>query len=388
MYIINANVLTMDGPDIPNGYVRISDGKIAAVGSMDELGAIAAADDDLLDLKGKTLMPGFIDAHSHLGLFEDGMGAEGDDINEDADPVTPHIRALDGINPFDRGFTEARQAGVTCAVISPGSANPISGQICAVKTCGRRADDMLVAPALGLKFALGENPKMSYGNKAQSPVTRMATAALIREQLLKASRYMRDKQRAADEDGDEPDFDVRMEALLPLLRGEARAHFHAHKAYDILTAVRIAKEFSLDYTLIHCTEGYLIADILAGLGARAVCGPLLLTRTKPELVGMSAENCGVLASAGVLTAISTDYPEAPAGFLAASASLAVAGGMTRRAALEAITIAAARTAGLEDRLGSITPGKDADILVFAEDPFNLGVKPELVFMGGKIVDSY
>jgi imidazolonepropionase-like amidohydrolase len=249
---------------------------------------------------------------------------------------------------------------------------------------------MAVASPLAIKFALGENPKMSYGNKAQSPVTRMATAAIIREQLAKAKRSMRDVELASsdkedDSEPDLPDYDIRLEALLPLLRREIRAHFHAHKAYDILSAVRIAEEFGLDYTLIHCTEGYLVADILAGLNARAVCGPLLMTRTKPELANMAAENCARLHEAGVLTAISTDYPEAPIGFLAASASLAVVGGMERQAALEAITISAAKAVGLEARIGSISPGKDADLLVFSQDPLTLGAKPDIVIIDGEIV---
>ena len=382
MLFINANILTMDTEPIENGFVLVKNGKIAEAGRMDNLKLPSTAKP--IDLAGKLLMPGFIDAHSHLGLFEEGLGVEGDDLNEDTDPVMPHIRALDGINPLDRCFEEARNSGTTCVVVSPGSANPIAGQICALKTAGRWIDEMLVAEPAAVKFALGENPKMVYGNKAQTPVTRMATVAIIREQLYRASRYLESLRRAEeDPELEKPDFDARLEALVPVLEGKTRAHFHAHKTYDILSAVRIAKEFSLDYTIIHCTEGHLIADILGGLGARAICGPLLLARTKPELVNLSGEGCGILSKAGVTVAISTDYPEMPADLLAASAAFAVAGGMERMDALRAITINAARAVGLEDRLGSITAGKDADLLVFGDDPLKVGVKPEAVYINGK-----
>lgn len=385
MLIINANILPMDSSLIENGFVHIKDGKIAEVGDMKSLEPLHG--EDTLDLCGKLLLPGFIDAHCHLGLYEDGLGLEGDDLNEDSDPVTPHIRSVDGINPFDRCFAEARRHGVTCVVVSPGSANPVAGQICALKTAGRRVDDMLVAEPLAIKFALGENPKGIYGSKNQTPVTRMATVAIIREQLQKAKRYLDEKNRVkADPELDEPDFDARMEALLPLLEGKIRAHFHAHKAYDILSAVRIAKEFSLKYTLIHCTEGHLIADILAEEKAKVICGPLLSARTKPELVNLSAENCGVLAAAGVPVAISTDHPEVPVDFLASSAAIAISGGMSREKAVEAITITAARVVELDERVGSITAGKDADLLVFACDPFSVGAKPEMVFIDGKLVN--
>jgi len=382
MLFINANILTMDTDPIENGFVKTAGGKISEVGPMEQLKPPKNA--KTTDLSGKLLMPGFIDAHCHLGLFEEGLGVEGDDLNEDTDPISPHIRALDGINPFDRGFDEARSSGTTCVVVSPGSANPVAGQICALKTTGRWIDKMLVAQPLAIKFALGENPKMVYGNKAQTPVTRMATVAIIREQLHKAQRYLEQSLRAAeDPEIDKPDFDARLEALVPVLKRETRAHFHAHKTYDILSAVRIAKEFSLDYTIIHCTEGHLIADILGSLNARVICGPLLAARTKPELTNLTGESCGVMAKAGVTVAVSTDYPEMPPGLLAASAAFAAVNGMDRFDALSAITINAARAVGLEDRLGSITAGKDADFLVFGDDPLKVGVKPEAVFINGK-----
>ena len=385
MLLRYAKIMTMDGPDIESGFVRVADGKIESVGAMPDCPAPADGE-ECADLAGKLLLPGFIDAHSHIGLYEDGLGAEGDDLNEESDPTTPHMRAIDGVNPFDHCFAEARRSGVTCVVVSPGSANPVAGQICALKTVGRWVDKMAVASPMAMKFALGENPKMTYGSKTQSPYTRMAIAAIIREQLRNAERYLLDKHAAeSDPDLDEPDYDAKCEALIPLLRREIRAHFHAHRAYDILSAVRIAEEFRLDYTIIHCTEGYLIADILAELGARAVCGPLICARTKPELSGLSLENCARLMAAGVEVAISTDHPEVPVEFLASSAAVAVTAGMDRRSALASITINAAKAVGLDHRLGSVTAGKDADLLVYGDDPLGLRVKPETVYIAGERV---
>lgn len=384
MLFTNARIMTMEEAGvIPGGFVRVHGGKIVQVG---EMSRCPSDGEDRIDLGGGLLLPGFVDAHSHLGLYGDGLGAEGDDLNEESDPCTPHLRAIDGINPFDRCFTEARAAGVTCAVVSPGSANPVAGQVCAVKTAGRWVDRMAVAQPLAMKFALGENPKMTYGGKSQGPYTRPATAAIIREQLSKAGRYLCGKQKAGnDPELDEPEYDAKNEALIPLLRGEIAAHFHAHKAYDILTAARIAEEFDLEYTIVHCTEGYLIADILARLEAKAVVGPMICARTKPELAGLSLENCAKLIAAGVTVAISTDYPEMPADFLPLSAALAAANGLDRDQALQCITIGAARAAGLEGRVGSIAPGKDADLLVYDEDPLGLYARPGMVYIGGERV---
>lgn len=382
MLLINGTIRPMDAPDLPWGFVRVEEGRIHSLGEMADQPAPQPGE-EVVDLCGKTLLPGFIDAHSHLGILGDGLGVEGDDLNEESEPSTPHMRAVDAVNPLDRCFEEARTAGVTCVVISPGSANPVAGQICAVKTSGNWVDQMIVAQPLAIKFALGENPKMVYSSKSQSPYTRMATAAIIREQLCKAQRYLRDVDAAAgDPDLDAPEYDARCEALLPLLRGEIRAHFHAHKAYDILTAVRIAQEFGLRYTIVHCTEGYLIADILAELNVPAICGPMIGARTKPELAGQTVENCGRLMQAGVQVAICSDHPEVPTEFLPASAAIAVTGGMSPEKALEAITIAAARAVELDHRIGSITPGKDADLLVFSTDPLALGAKPEAVYAAG------
>lgn len=383
MLLTNAHIHPMDNAPIACGFIRVRDGKILEVGEM-EACPRPGEEEGLLDLGGKLVFPGFIDAHSHLGLFENALGIEGDDLNEDTDPVTPHMRALDGVNPMDEYFHEALRSGVTCAVVSPGSANAVAGQICALKTWGRRVDDMAVNPSLAMKFALGENPKMSYGEKTQAPATRMATAALIREQLSKAERYLEDWEKAEEDSGiDRPEYDAKCEALMPLLRGEMQAHFHAHRAYDILTAVRLAGEFGLKCVVIHCTEGHLIADILKETGTAAICGPLVGARTKPELQNLRPEGCAKLVQAGVLTAISTDHPELPADFLCASAGFAAAGGLSEEEALRAITIDAARLLGLDDRLGSVRAGKDADLLVFERHPLSAGhPKPAMVYLDG------
>jgi len=382
MLLINGEIWTMDGDALPKGYVQVQDGRITGVGPM-ESRPMAGEDEEIIELGGRLVLPGFVDAHSHMGLYSTASGMEGDDINEDADPCTPHLRALDGIDPLDEAFGDARRWGVTCAVISPGSANPIAGQVCAVKTRGRWIDRMAVAQPVAVKLALGENPKMTYGQKPQSPVTRMGTAALIREHLQKARRYLRDIEKAeADDELDLPEFDARLEALLPLLRREIPAHIHAHKAYDILTGLRICEEFGLRCVIVHATEGYQISDILAKRQVDAICGPMICARTKPELAGQTIQNCMMMAKAGVRVAISTDHPEVPGEYLLMSASMAHSAGMGLEQVLRAITIDAARIAGLEERIGSITPGKDADLLVFSGDLMRVGAKPDMICVDG------
>jgi imidazolonepropionase-like amidohydrolase len=378
MLIINAHIMPMSSPDIESGFVRFQDGRITGLGRMEELSGAA-------DLKGKYLLPGFVDAHSHLGLCEDGVGYEGDDINECSDPVTPQLRALDAVNPIDRSIAEAREGGVTCVVASPGSANPIGGQLLAYKTIGRWIDKMLVAEPLGIKLAFGENPKRVYGEKDRAPMSRMASVALIRETLMKARRYRQQLLLEDDEDADPPELDVRSEALVPLLERKIRAHIHAHRASDILSAVRVAREFSLDFTIVHGTEGHLIADILARENIRVITGPMIGTRSKPELSNMEAHNAAALAGEGVEVAICSDHPEVPAQFLLNSAAIAHAEGMSGHAALCAITLWAAKAAGLESRVGSIETGKDADFTVFAGHPLSRYQKPELVFINGECV---
>ena len=382
MIIYNGVVHPMDGPVIPRGYVTFEGDKITAVGPMEELGETPEG----LDAQGGHILPGFIDAHCHLGLFGDSLGFEADDGNESTDPCTPQLRAIDGVNPLDRGFQEAREGGVTTVLTGPGSANPIAGQFLAMKTNGRWVDEMVVKAPVAMKFALGENPKSVYNERKETPVTRMATAAIIRENLSKAQEYQ-DKQSKADEDPDTdmPDYDAKLEALVPVVEGEVPAHFHAHRADDIATAVRLSKEFGLDYVIVHGTEGYKVAELLAAEGVPVITGPCLTDRSKPELVGQTLENPALLARAGVKVAICTDHPETPIQYLPLCAAMAVRGGMAEEAALAAITATAAEIAGIEKRVGTLTPGKDADIVVTAGHPFDWNGRIKAVFIDGKQV---
>ncbi len=380
MRIVHARVFPMDAPVIEDGYVDVRDGRIASVGPMT---AAPMTQGDVLDAGGGWLLPGLIDAHSHIGMWEDGLGFEGDDGNEDTDPATPQMRAVDAVNPQDRCFREALEAGVTTVVTGPGSANPIGGQSVAMKTYGCRIDDMVLKAPLAMKMALGENPKTTYHGKSQTPVTRMATAAIIREQLLEAKRYGDDKDRANnDPDVDEPEYDAKCEALLPVLRGELPVHFHAHRLDDIFTAARLAKEFHLQAVIVHGTEAHLAADILAAEGMRVLCGPLLCDRSKPELSRLTPANPGILYAAGVEIAIINDHPVIPQQYLALCAGLAVREGLPHEAALKAVTLWPARLCGLDDRVGSIAPGKDADLVLFPGDPLSVMAKPSAVFAAG------
>lgn len=385
MVLINAQIYTM-GPlgFIKNGFVKINGNIIENVGKMEELDI---ENEQVVDMKGKYLYPGFIDAHTHLGMVEDGLTFEGDDINEAVDPVTPNLRAIDAINPMDRCFSEALSAGVTTVITGPGSSNPIAGQMVAIKTYGTRIDNMIIKDPVSMKFSLGENPKNTFSEKSQSPSTRMAVAALIREQLSKARKYLLDKNEFFNnpDENEEPEFDAKNEALIPLLKREIPAHFHAHRSDDIFTAIRIAKEFNLDYVIIHCTEGHLIADELKRENTKVFSGPFLSDRSKPELVNLTPRTPGVLAKKGVKASIVTDHPVTPIQYLPVCASLAVREGMDAYEALKSITINAAEIAGIDNRVGSIEPMKDADILVFEHDALDFRSKPVEVFFEGKKV---
>lgn len=384
MLIQNGTVHTMDGLTIPNGFVAVSGSKIALVGPMEECPEYWEG--ETLDAREGHIFPGLIDAHCHLGLFGDALGFEGDDGNESTDPCTPHLRAIDAINPLDRCFAEARAAGVTTVLTGPGSANPISGQFAAIKTTGRWVDEVLVQAPVAMKLALGENPKSVYNERHETPVTRMATAAIIRENLAKAQEYARKLERAEeDEDEEKPDFDAKLEALLPVVRGELPVHIHAHRADDIATGIRIAKEFGLRCVIVHGTESHLIPDLLVKEGIPVITGPCLGDRSKPELANMTIESPAILTMEGVKVAICTDHPEVPIQHLALCAAMAVKGGMNPEAALAAITIHPAQIAGIDHRVGSLTPGKDADIVVTSGHPINLLSRVEAVFVEGRRV---
>ncbi len=388
MLIYNADILTMADKNYKNGFIAIENGKITKVGDMSELDAQITDSD--INADGRLCLPGFIDAHTHIGVWEDGLAFEGDDGNEDTDPATPHLRAIDMINPCDRCFDEAARAGVTSVICGMGSANPIGGGFLAMKTAGsKRIDKLIIKSPAAIKFALGENPKGVYKDKDSAPVTRMATAAIIREQLYKAKRYLDDMTEyesslGTDEESELPEYDAKCEALLPLLKRELPAHFHCHRADDIFTAIRIADEFNLYYVLIHATEGHLIADELKEENARAIIGPVLCDRSKPELRNHTINAAAQLYKAGVRFCICTDHPVVPEQYLPLSAALAVKGGLPYYEALRAITIYPAQIGGISDRTGSIEAGKDADILIFSCDPLAATSQPDTVIIDGKI----
>ncbi len=382
--IDNVKIYTCDDSlgVIERGRVTFDGGKIIGVEAIPAVGEPSGI-----------LFPGFIDAHTHIGLIEDSLGVEGCDVNETGgDAITPQLRAVDAINPLERSFSEARLGGVTTVFAGPGSANPIGGTFCALKTVGRRVDDMLLGVE-AMKFALGENPKMVYHGKSQSPETRMATAAMIRETLYKAKKYSDDMAAAnaeptSDEDDipDEPDYDIKNDALIPVVRGEMASHFHAHRADDIFTAIRIAKEFDLRYTIVHCTEGHLVADILAGeANFSAIVGPSMGDRSKPELLNKSFDTPKSLDDAGILTAITTDHPETPLYYLPLCAMLAVQTGLDFERAIRMITINPAKILGIDARVGSITVGKDADLVLYDRLPTDITAKVKQVYIDGKIV---
>ena len=384
MLIINGTVHTMDGQTIPGGFVAVTGDKIAAVGPMTQ--APDAWEGEKLDAQGGHIFPGFVDAHCHLGMFGDSVGFESEDGNEATDPCTPHLRGIDAINPLDRCFAEAREAGVTTVITGPGSANPINGQLAAIKTAGRWIDEMIVMAPVAMKLALGENPKSVYNDRHETPVTRMATAAIIRENLSKALEYGEKLDRAAaDEDEEKPEYDARLEALLPVVRGELPVHIHAHRADDIATGVRIAKEFNLKCVIVHGTEGHLLPELLVQEGIPVITGPILGDRSKPELANMTTQTPNLLSESGVKVAICTDHPEVPIQYLPLCAAIAVKGGMDHEKALEAITIRPAQICGIADRVGSLTPGKDADIVVADGDPLNPMTHIRAVVIGGKRV---
>lgn len=383
--IYNAHLMPMTDAAIACGFLAAEDGKIASLGAMSDCPAQDGFD-VCVDAAGGYLMPGLIDAHTHLGLYEDGLGFEGADGNEDTDPATPQMRVIDGINPMERSFEEARAAGVTCCAVSPGSANPMGGQIAVIKTSGHWVDRMIVQQPAAIKCALGENPKAVYHDKDETPVTRMATAAILRETLQKAQEYDERCRRAQeDPDEDAPDYEIKYDALLPLLHGEIPAHIHAHRADDIFTGLRICKEFGIHPVIVHGTEGHKIAEDLAELGVPVLSGPFLTDRSKPELRDLTERSPGLLSAAGVKVAITTDHPETPVKYLRRCAAVAAEQGMDETEALRAITCYPAEILGLSDRIGALKVGLDADLALFSDHPFAFRSHTVLTICGGNIV---
>lgn len=378
--IHNCRVYSMEGPVLEKGFVLLEGSTVRAVGSEDALPS--GAFDQVIDGAGGYLLPGLVDAHTHIGLFNESLRLEGEDGNEDTDPITPQLRALDAVNPQDRGFADARRAGVTTVVTGPGSANPIGGVFAAMKTRGVCADRMLIREAAAMKLALGENPKITYNGKERAPVTRMATAALIREALFKTQEYI-EKRGDPEED---MEFDMKYAALAPLLTGELPAQIHCHRADDIFTALRIAREFSLRCILVHCTDGHRIRKELAEEGAPVIVGPVLTTRTKPELSGQEIKNAAALAAAGLTVALCSDYPETAEEHLMLSAALAAREGLTEEQAFAMITINPARIMGIDSRVGSLAPGKDGDLVLYDGHPFDTRTRVRLVTIQNELID--
>ncbi len=363
--------------------ILIKEGKIKEIAQ-----DIQATDNcEVIDAEGKMVFPGFIDAHCHLGMWEDAIGFEGADGNEMSDPITPELRAIDGINPMDRTFEESRNGGVTCCASGPGSANVIGGQFAVIKTVGDRIDDMIVKAPIAMKCAFGENPKRVYSEKKKSPSTRMAIAAELRNALAKAKEYASKLELAKDDPSKKPAFDMKMEAMLPVVRGEMPLKAHAHRADDILTSIRIAKEFGVKLTLEHCTEGHLIADHIASEGLTAVVGPSFGDRSKFELKNLTFETPGALAAAGIKVAIMTDHPVVPLHYLPMCAALSVKAGMEEEEALKSISINAAEILEIDERVGSLKVGKDADVVIWDKHPFELDSNVLKTIIDGKVVYS-
>lgn len=374
--IKNACVLTMAQRDYERANILINDGIITDIGE-----DLNIPDDyEIIDASSLIVTPGFIDAHSHIGLTEDKIGLAGDDCNEMSTPITPTLRAIDAINPMDAAFHNALASGITSAMIGPGSSNVVGGQFALIKLTGDSIDDMVLLSPAALKIAFGENPKSNYGKNGNMPSTRMSTAAMLRKELFAATQYKNTRDSGSSYT---QDFD--MEAYMPVLDGAIPLKAHVHRADDIITAIRIANEFSVFLTLDHCTEGHLIPDIIAQSGFPAIIGPSLASRNKPEVAALDFKTPGILSKAGVMVALTCDHPVSRIQYLPLCAGLAVREGMPEYEALKAITINAAMICRVSNRIGSIEVGKDADIAIFDGNPMDISTHTVYTLIDGKIV---
>jgi len=375
MLIINGKIYTMEGPVIENGFVRICGTKISEVGKMEDFSA-KEQDERILDVDGAWVLPGLIDAHSHIGITEEKWGLIADDGNEGTNPATSSLRAIDAINPMDPAFHDAIEAGITSVMAGPGSANVVGGQFAFLKTQGRCIDNMVLKAPAAMKISFGENPKTAYGDKDQYPSTRMGVAALLRSTLTKAVQYKNARDMQPD---------LELEAWIPVLEKKIPVKAHAHRADDILTAIRIAKEFDLDMTIDHGTESHLIVDEIKQSGFPVISGPDLTSRSKIEVKNLEYKTKKVLQQAGVLFAITMDHPVTLIQYLPLSAGLAVKHGLPMEDGLKAITINAAKICKVDDRVGSLEAGKDADIAIFSGNPMEVFTKTLYTIIDGEIV---
>lgn len=370
--LTNGKIITMEGNDYQEGTILIKDGKILDIGQS----IIIPSGVETIDLEKKYVLPGFIDAHTHVGIAEEIYQIEGDDTNEISDPLTPQLRALDAINPYDIGFKDALLGGVTTVMVTPGSANVIGGIASVLKVWGSSFKEMIIKGEAGLKIALGENPKRVYGEQKKMPHTRMATAAMLRQAFIEAQNYQKKKNKERD---------LKKENIVKVLEGQIPLRAHAHRADDILTALRIAQEFGVEIIIEHCTEGHKISKELLDSQVKVVVGPSLTSRAKVELGERTFKTPGILSQAGLTVALMTDHPVVPVQYLPLCASLAVKEGMKEREALKAITINAAQILGIQDRVGSIKKGKDADLVVWDNHPLDIRSNPRLILVNGKKV---
>ncbi|WP_212031167.1 amidohydrolase [Cytobacillus depressus] len=371
--ITNAKIY--DGTDkvIESGTLLIKDGKFDRIL---ESAHNIPNDYRVIDAHGKVVTPGLIDVHTHLGVHEEGIGKEGHDFNETSSPITPEVRAIDGINPQEAGFADARKAGVTTVQIMPGSANVIGGEMVTLKTVGNVVDEMIIREPSGMKAATGENPKRFHGEKGRMPITRMGVAAKLREELIKAQNYLQ---------GESKERKLGLENLVKVLKKEIPLRVHAHRADDIATVLRIKREFDINLTIEHCTEGHQIADFIAKHDVRVSVGPTMSTKSKIELADKGWHTILALVNAGVPVSITTDHPVVGIEYLITSAIHAVKNGLSEQQALQAITLNAAKHLGVEDRVGSIESGKDADFVIWDGDPFDQRSSVLQTFIDGNVV---
>jgi len=385
MHVIkNATLYTMNKINGENGYIAFENGIIKEVGRTFDKARFKDA--TIIDAEGKIVTPGLVDPHCHIGVMEEGIQFEGNDGNEMSNPVTPELRGLDSVYPNDTAFAYTRASGVTTVVTGPGSANAIGGTFTALKTVGNTVDEMMLKEECSMKMALGENPKRVYSGKQKTPFTRMATAALIREWLMKARDYHESMTRydAGEEDSKKPTFDMKLHSLSRVFEG-LKVKIHAHRSDDIMTAIRIAKEFGLDMSVEHATEAYLITDAIKASGVPLILGPTLGHASKYELINKSFESGAVLEKAGITFAIMTDHPVITTESTLIQAALFIKHGLSTHKAMEAITINAARINGIDDRVGSLEQGKDADIVIWDNALFDIMTRPDKVFIEGIIV---